>query len=135
MKPNIFVAMTSASVLLGATCASLGQVAGTTQLGVAAAELREITKGWSAKRQIMGQAVYNDKDENSERSRILSSPPTKLSPTPLSARAASSVLASTTWRSRLVSSRSRMGSSFLRAQPRTRSRQCPSSNTRARAVA
>lgn len=63
MKRTIFVAMTSASVLLGATCASLGQVAGTTQLGVAAAELREITTGWSAKRQIMGQAVYNDKDE------------------------------------------------------------------------
>jgi hypothetical protein len=63
MKRNILVAMTSASVLLGATCASFGQVAGSTQLGVAAAELREITKGWSAKRQIMGQTVYNDKDE------------------------------------------------------------------------
>jgi hypothetical protein len=50
MKRTIFVAMTSASVLLGATCASLGQVAGSTQLGVAAAELREITTGWSAKR-------------------------------------------------------------------------------------
>jgi sporulation protein YlmC with PRC-barrel domain len=63
MKRNILVAMTSVSVLLSATCASLGQVAGSTQLGVAAAELREITTGWSAKRQIMGQAVYNDKDE------------------------------------------------------------------------
>ena len=63
MNRNILVAMTSASVLLSATCASFGQVAGSTQLGVAAAELREITKGWSAKRQIMGQTVYNDKDE------------------------------------------------------------------------
>jgi sporulation protein YlmC with PRC-barrel domain len=63
MKRNILVAMTSASVLLSATCGSFGQVAGSTQLGVAAAELREITKGWSAKRQIMGQTVYNDKDE------------------------------------------------------------------------
>ena len=63
MKPNILVVMTSVSVLLSATCASLGQVAGSTQLGVAAAELREITSGWSAKRQIMGQTVYNDKDE------------------------------------------------------------------------
>jgi len=64
MKPNILVAMTSVAVLLGATSASLGQVAGSTQLGVAAAELREITSGWSAKRQIMGQTVYNDKDES-----------------------------------------------------------------------
>jgi sporulation protein YlmC with PRC-barrel domain len=63
MKRNICIAMTAASVLLGASGASLGQVAGSTQLGVAAAELREITKGWSAKRQIMGQTVYNDKDE------------------------------------------------------------------------
>jgi len=63
MKSNILVAMTSVAVLLSATYASLGQVAGSTQLGVAAAELREITTGWSAKRQIMGQTVYNDKDE------------------------------------------------------------------------
>ena len=134
MKRNIIVAMTSASVLLSATCASFGQVAGSTQLGVAAAELREITKGWSAKRQIMGQTVYNDK-EGSDRSRILSLRPTKPSPTPSSARAASSVLASTTWRSRLVSSRSRMASSFLRVQPRKRSRQCQNSNTHGRPTA
>jgi len=63
MKPNILAAMTSVAVLLGAMSASLGQVAGSTQLGVAAAELREITSGWSAKRQIMGQSVYNDKKE------------------------------------------------------------------------
>jgi sporulation protein YlmC with PRC-barrel domain len=55
--------MTSVAVLLSATCASLGQVAGSTELGVAAAELKEITKGWSAKRQILGKAVYNDKNE------------------------------------------------------------------------
>src|SRR5262245_51563485 len=63
MKPNILVAMTSVAVLLSSTCGSLGQVAGSTELGVAAAELREITKGWSAKRQILGQSVYNDKNE------------------------------------------------------------------------
>jgi len=33
------------------------------QLGVAVAELREVTVGWSAKRQILGQSVYNDKGE------------------------------------------------------------------------
>jgi hypothetical protein len=63
MKASFLVAMTSVSILLSAPCASLGPVAGSTQLGVASAELREITSGWSAKRQIMGQTVYNDKDE------------------------------------------------------------------------
>jgi sporulation protein YlmC with PRC-barrel domain len=28
------------------------------------AELREITTGWSVKRQILGQTIYNDKNEN-----------------------------------------------------------------------
>ena len=39
------------------------QVAGSTLLGVAAAEMREVTFGWSAKRQVLGKAVYNDKSE------------------------------------------------------------------------
>jgi sporulation protein YlmC with PRC-barrel domain len=39
------------------------QVAGSTLLGVAAAELRDVTFGWSAKRQILGKAVYNDRNE------------------------------------------------------------------------
>jgi sporulation protein YlmC with PRC-barrel domain len=63
MRTNILVVMASVSVLLSATCTSLGQVAGSTELGVAAAELSVITRGWSAKRQIMGQPVYNNKDE------------------------------------------------------------------------
>jgi len=63
MKRNTLITMTVVSVLLGASSASLGQVAGSTQLGVAMAELRKVTTGWSAKRQILGQIVYNDKDE------------------------------------------------------------------------
>jgi len=39
------------------------QVAGSTLLGVAAAEMREVTFGGSAKRQVLGKAVYNDKSE------------------------------------------------------------------------
>jgi uncharacterized protein YrrD len=39
------------------------QVAGSTTVGVAAAELRDVATGWSVKRTILGQAVYNDKDE------------------------------------------------------------------------
>jgi sporulation protein YlmC with PRC-barrel domain len=63
MKRKILFATTAVSVLLGASGASVGQVAGSTQLGIAVAELREVTTGWSAKRQILGQTVYNDKDE------------------------------------------------------------------------
>lgn len=39
------------------------QVAGTTVLGVAAAELREVALGWSAKKQVLGKSVFNDKNE------------------------------------------------------------------------
>lgn len=42
---------------------TLAQVAGSTTVGVAAAELRDVAAGWSVKRTILGQAVYNDKDE------------------------------------------------------------------------
>jgi sporulation protein YlmC with PRC-barrel domain len=39
------------------------QVAGSTLLGVTVGELRDVTRGWSAKRQILGQPVYNHADE------------------------------------------------------------------------
>ena len=39
------------------------QVAGSTVLGVAAAEMRDVAAGWSAKRQLLGQTVYNEKSE------------------------------------------------------------------------
>ncbi|MGO8976724.1 MAG: PRC-barrel domain-containing protein [Steroidobacteraceae bacterium] len=40
------------------------QVAGSSVIGVAAAELRDVTLGWSAKQQVLGKAVYNDKNES-----------------------------------------------------------------------
>jgi sporulation protein YlmC with PRC-barrel domain len=63
MKRNLLIAMSSVSVLIGATSATLGQVAGSTPLGVAVTELSVVTTGWSAKRQILGQTVYNDSNE------------------------------------------------------------------------
>ncbi len=39
------------------------QVAGSTLIGVASAEMRDVTLGWSAKRQILGKAVFNDTGE------------------------------------------------------------------------
>jgi sporulation protein YlmC with PRC-barrel domain len=52
-----------AGVLLLLPIVTPAQVAGSTLLGVAAAEMREVTFGWSAKRQVLGKTVYNDKKE------------------------------------------------------------------------
>jgi PRC-barrel domain len=61
MERKIFTAIAAASFLLaGATTAIGQQVVGSTQLGVAVAELRDVTTGWSAKRQVLGKTVYND---------------------------------------------------------------------------
>ncbi|MGA2710602.1 MAG: PRC-barrel domain-containing protein [Steroidobacteraceae bacterium] len=43
--------------------AAPAQVAGSTLIGVAAAEMRDVTYGWSAKRQVLGKPVYNEKNE------------------------------------------------------------------------
>jgi len=61
MKPMQFL-MLAAFVLISPTI-SHAQVAGSTLLGVSVAELQEVVKGWSVKRTVLGQAVYNDKDE------------------------------------------------------------------------
>jgi sporulation protein YlmC with PRC-barrel domain len=61
MERKIITAIAVVSVLLSATHMSLSQqVVGSTQLGVTVAELREITIGWSVKRQVLGKTVYND---------------------------------------------------------------------------
>jgi sporulation protein YlmC with PRC-barrel domain len=39
------------------------QVAGSTTTGVTVEELKTIALGWSAKKQILGKPVYNDKDD------------------------------------------------------------------------
>ena len=61
MKPMQFL-MLAAFVLISPTI-SHAQVAGSTLLGVSVAELQAVVKGWSVKRTVLGQAVYNDKDE------------------------------------------------------------------------
>jgi sporulation protein YlmC with PRC-barrel domain len=52
-----------ASIALTAPTISHAQVAGSTLLGVSVAEMRDVTSGWSAKRQILGQPVFDDKNE------------------------------------------------------------------------
>ena len=39
------------------------QVAGSTTIGVSPDEVKTLTRGWSAKKQILGKPVYNDQDE------------------------------------------------------------------------
>ena len=39
------------------------QTAGERKLGVTVIELNDVIKGWSARRQVLGQHVYNDKNE------------------------------------------------------------------------
>jgi sporulation protein YlmC with PRC-barrel domain len=62
MKRAILIPFASAVLILGAT-PTVAQVAGSTTLGVSVAELRDVMEGWSAKRQILGEPVYSDKQE------------------------------------------------------------------------
>src|SRR5712672_3500853 len=61
MKPIRILIL--AGIALTAPPISYAQVAGSTVLGVSVAELRDVTLGWSAKRQILGHAVYNDSND------------------------------------------------------------------------
>ena len=61
MKPMHILVL--AGTVLISPAVSHAQVAGTTLLGVTVTELQEVTKGWSVKRTILGQPVYNDNKE------------------------------------------------------------------------
>ncbi len=52
----------SCIVLLGPGGHAAAQVAGSTTLGVTVEELKAVAIGWSAKRQILGKTVYNEKN-------------------------------------------------------------------------
>jgi sporulation protein YlmC with PRC-barrel domain len=55
--------ITIAALLLGTSAGLAQQVVGSTQLGVAYAELRDVTTGWSTKKQVLGKKVFNDAGE------------------------------------------------------------------------
>jgi sporulation protein YlmC with PRC-barrel domain len=61
MKPIRILML--ASIALAAPAISHAQVAGTTLLGVSVEEMRNVALGWSVKRTILGQTVYNDNNE------------------------------------------------------------------------
>jgi sporulation protein YlmC with PRC-barrel domain len=53
-----------AGLVVAGSAGSLGaQVAGSTTIGVSVEELKAVAIGWSAKKKILGKAVYNDKNE------------------------------------------------------------------------
>jgi hypothetical protein len=59
------ILIVAAIAVLSSAGASFSQqpVAGATTLAISVAELRNVATGWSAKRQIIGQSVYNDQGE------------------------------------------------------------------------
>ena len=63
MQKYIVVAVMASVMwaLVGGT--ALGQVAGSTTLGVTVEEQKSLVVGWSAKKHILGEAVYNSSDE------------------------------------------------------------------------
>jgi sporulation protein YlmC with PRC-barrel domain len=61
MRLPYFLIITS--LVLIVPTSSHAQVAGSTLLGVSVAELQDVVKGWSVKRTILGQPVYNDNNE------------------------------------------------------------------------
>jgi sporulation protein YlmC with PRC-barrel domain len=66
MKRKVMVVMICLAVvgMMGnALAQQKSPVAGTMTIGVTKAELVTVAKGWSAKNQIMGKDVYNDKNE------------------------------------------------------------------------
>jgi len=62
--PRAIVAGFVAGALVLATAHALGQVAGTFFIGEPAAQVQAVAVGWSAKKQIIGHAVYNEAGDN-----------------------------------------------------------------------
>ena len=53
----------SCIILLGSGGSVTAQIAGSTRLGVAVEEMRVVAAGWSAKKQILRQPVYNEQTQ------------------------------------------------------------------------
>ena len=61
MKHMALVALSLLVVL--PTGYAAAQVAGSTRMGVAVEEMRAVALGWSVKKQVLGQAVYNEQNQ------------------------------------------------------------------------
>jgi sporulation protein YlmC with PRC-barrel domain len=60
---RIVAAMAVTAVILMSAASAGAQVAGSTTIGVTKEEIKAVMEGWSAKKAILGKAVYNDKNE------------------------------------------------------------------------
>ena len=60
---RIVAAMAVAAVISMSVASAGAQVAGSSTIGVTKEEIKEVMQGWSAKKAILGKAVYNDKNE------------------------------------------------------------------------
>ena len=60
---RIVLIVLSGMVVLSSGEYARAQVAGSTTVGVTVEELKEVAVGWSAKKQILRQPVYNEKNE------------------------------------------------------------------------
>jgi hypothetical protein len=58
VRPLLFIALAGAL-----TCTANAQVAGKTTVGISINTLEVVASGWSAKKQILGQTVFNDAGE------------------------------------------------------------------------
>lgn len=58
-----FAGTLAAITLLAAAVPAQAQVAGSTRVGAAVMEVRDFATGWSAKKQILGHAVFNENGE------------------------------------------------------------------------
>jgi sporulation protein YlmC with PRC-barrel domain len=63
MMKNHWLAAAALAGLAVVSPGSAQPVAGTTTIGVVAEELQQVYSGWSVKKQILGQPVYNDTGE------------------------------------------------------------------------
>ncbi len=61
MKRMTLVALSFLVLVPGGYVAA--QVAGSTRLGVAVEEMKAVALGWSAKKQVLGQSVYNEQNQ------------------------------------------------------------------------
>jgi hypothetical protein len=60
---KILCTLALASLALATPARADTHVAGTTLLAVSYSELREVARGWSAKHTVLGQKVYNEKNQ------------------------------------------------------------------------
>ena len=60
----VMICLAVAGLMGNALAQQQAPVAGSMVIGVTVEELVSVAKGWSAKEQIMGKDVYNDKNEN-----------------------------------------------------------------------